>query len=344
MLQLIEGGFVVTRRTAIGAALVLAQLAATVPAIAQSPSDKALAQSMFDEGKKLMADEKYSEACPKLAESQKLDPGGGTLLNLAVCHQKEGKTATAWAEFNDALSQAKKEGRAEREAFAREHIAEIEPTLSRLTVSVVPATASVAGLQVKLDGAPLGKATWGAQLPVDPGKHTLEASATGKKTWTGDIEVASADKKSIEVPALADAPAEPAKGTTTTTAGATDTSPSSKKTIGYVVGGVGIVALGVGAVFGIRAFGKWGERNDNCPNDVCNAKAKQLGDDAKSAANIANVGVGVGIVAIGVGAFLIFTAPSAESTASKPGSIAKSVRVAPGALPGGGFIGLSGAF
>jgi hypothetical protein len=332
------------RRTALAATLVLAQLAMALPAMAQSPSDKALAQSLFDEGKKLMGEEKYAEACPKLAESQKLDPGGGTLLNLAVCHQKEGKTATAWAEFEEALSQAKKEGRAEREAFAREHIAEIEPKLSRLTIAVTPAAANVAGLQVKLDGGAIGKAAWGAAIPVDPGKHTLEATAPGKKTWTGDVEIgADADKKSIEVPALADAPAEAPKTTTTNTT--TDVTPSNQKTIGFIVGGVGVVALGVGAVFGIRSFSKWSERNDNCPNDVCNAKAKEAADSATTSANIANVGVGVGLVAIGVGAFLILTAPSApEKTASKPLSIAKNVQVTPGALPGGGFIGLSGAF
>lgn len=332
------------RSTALGAALILAQLATALPAIAQSPSDKALAQSMFDDAKKLMAEEKYAEACPKFAESQKLDPGGGTLLNLAICHQKEGKLATAWAEFNDAVGQARKEGRPEREAFARERIAEIEPKLSKLTVSVVPATANVAGLQLKLDGAALGKATWGAALPVDSGKHTLEATATGKKPWTGEIVIAEADKKAIEVPVLEDAPAEPPKTMISTT---TDVAPSSnQKTIGYIVGGAGVVALGVGAVFGIRAFSKWGERNDNCPNDVCNAKAKQAADSASTSANIANVGVGVGLVAIGVGAFLILTSPSSSETksAQKPTSIAKSVRVIPGALPGGGFIGLSGAF
>ncbi len=334
------------RRTAVSALLVLAQLSAALPVLAQSPSDKALAQSLFDEGKKLMSEEKYAEACPKLAESQKLDPGGGTLLNLAVCHQKEGKTATAWAEFEEALSQAKKEGRPEREAFAREHIAEIEPKLSKLTITVTPAAAGIAGLQLKLDGGAIGKAAWGASLPVDPGKHTLEASAPGKKSWTSDVEIgADADKKALEVPALADAPAEPAKTTTTTTTA--DAAPSgNQKTIGFIVGGAGVVALGVGAVFGIRAFSKWGEREDNCPNDVCNAKAKEAGDAATTSANIANVGVGVGLVAIGVGAFLILTAPSSpeKAAAKNPLLIGKNVQVTPGALPGGGFLGLSGAF
>lgn len=329
-------------RFIIAATLTLA-LASPTLVRAESSSDKALAQSLFDAAKKLMKEGKYAEACPKLAESHRLDPAGGTLLNLAVCHEKEGRIATAWAEFNDALSQAKKEGRADREGFAREHIGAIEPRLSRLVVNVAPAAASTNGLTVKIDGVAIGKAAWGMAMPVDPGKHAIEASAPGKKPRVSTVEVgAEADKKSIDVAALDDAPVETKAVTTTTPV--TDTG-SSKKTIGFVVGGVGVVALGVGAVFGITAFSKWGERNDNCPNDVCNAKAKEAGDSARSAANIANVGVGVGIVAIGVGTYLILSSPSAERTASSSSKLlAKKLSLDGGALPGGAFLGLSGVF
>ena len=84
-----------------------------------SQADRALARSLFDEARILMDAKRNAEACPKLAESDRLDPGGGTLLNLGVCHENEGKLARAWVELNEALSRAVRDGRKGREDLAR---------------------------------------------------------------------------------------------------------------------------------------------------------------------------------------------------------------------------------
>ena len=68
-----------------------------------------------------MGEGKFDEACPKLAESQRLDPGGGTILNLAVCHQGQGRFASAWSEFREAIDLARTDGRRNREQLALEH-------------------------------------------------------------------------------------------------------------------------------------------------------------------------------------------------------------------------------
>ncbi|MDF2698209.1 MAG: hypothetical protein K0S65_6592, partial [Labilithrix sp.] len=102
-----------------------------------SVSEQMLAQSLFDEARQLMDRGKYAEACPKLAESQRLDPGGGTLLNLAICHEKEGRFGTAYLEMKAASSQAGKDGRKDREKIANERLTALGPRVPRLAVHVV---------------------------------------------------------------------------------------------------------------------------------------------------------------------------------------------------------------
>jgi hypothetical protein len=173
-------------------------------ATARADSNSALAESLFGEGKQLMSADKFAEACAKFEESYKLDPAGGTLLNLALCHEKLGRTATAWSEFNDAETTARRDGRVDREKFAAEHVKALEPTLSRLTV-VVPQDSRVAGLELKVDRTALGEALWGTALPFDPGTHLVTATAPHKRAWTGTIVLgARGDRQQVTVGPLVD--------------------------------------------------------------------------------------------------------------------------------------------
>lgn len=178
-------------------------------AFADAQGDARLAQALFDEGRALMAEKRWAEACPKLAESQRLDPGGGTQLNLALCHAGEGKTATALVELHDALAAALRDGRADREKLARETIAALEDEVPKLTVDV-PSAAQVEGLEVTLDETSLAPVAWGVAAPVDPGAHTVRATVPRRPPWTAVVSVAAGERKTIRVPQLAEAPAHEA--------------------------------------------------------------------------------------------------------------------------------------
>ena len=82
---------------------------------ARAQTNAALAETLFQEGKKQMAAKNYAEACPKFQESQRLDPGTGTLLNWGLCLKESGKPAGAWVVFNQAVAAARGEPRRSRD-------------------------------------------------------------------------------------------------------------------------------------------------------------------------------------------------------------------------------------
>jgi len=184
----------------------LPSLAATVllvPALAlaaPSKSDEQRAQSLFDAARTLMKVGDYAKACPMLDESQRLDPGGGTLLNLAACHEGEQRLAMAYAEYNQALALAQRDGRKDREQTAREHMAKLAPMIPRLVLRTSGSLPK--GTSVEFDGKGVELAFLDAATPVDPGSHRLVVSAPGHKSfvWEGALDVGRT--REVDVPAL----------------------------------------------------------------------------------------------------------------------------------------------
>jgi hypothetical protein len=294
-------------------------------------ADRAAAESLFETGRKLMTEKKYAEACPKLAESFRLDPTTGTLLNLAVCHRDEGKIASAWAEFKDAASLARRDGRSDREQFAQEQSKTLEPRLPRLTITVA-ADAEAEGLSVSRDGSALPKPVWGVPIAVDPGDHVVMATAPGRVKWEASIQVAEREAKIVAVPVLqvdsnaaagtapAGGVAAPAGSATPVESGPAPAAPSEnqgKRIAAYAALGLGAVGLGVGAFFGIDAMSKKSESDDNC-TPGCNQTAVDLSHDARTAARISTVGFGVGLVGAGVGTWLLLTSGGSAESARAP--------------------------
>jgi tetratricopeptide (TPR) repeat protein len=265
--------------------------------------DAATAEALFEEGRSLVQQQQYEKACPKFAESQRLGPASGTLLNLGECYAKLGKTASAWAAFKEAIPAAHSAGQADREQFAHERVAEIEKTLVRLSVDVTKPAAPQ--LVVKRDGVVLGEAAWGTAVPVDPGAHVIEASAPGKTTWKTTVEVRSAPSTSVVVPALEAAPDE----------AGSDGSKSllTQRNIGIGVAGLGVVAAGLGAVFGLNAISTNDSAKSHCRNgNLCDPTGLDELDSARSKATLSTVFFVAGAAAIGAGAYLFFTAPKVE--------------------------------
>jgi hypothetical protein len=321
-------------------------LVASGSAVAQ---DRGIADDLFTQAKALFDAGKYAEACPKFADSQRADPQIGTLLNLALCHDKEGKTASAYAEYKDAAALAAQKGQQDRVDFARKGMADVEPKLSRVTFKIdMPAH----GETVKMDDQPVPPTAWGGPFARDPGTHQLEVSAPGKKTWTQEVTIAvgpaSAD---ILVPALEDAVVD--KGPPVLSAN-TDKGGSNTKTLGYIVGGVGVAGLAVGGIFGLMYLSKRDESNGVCTASnpksasgatTCNSTDIAAADELKSSAEtlglVSTIGFIAGAVGVGAGAYFILTSKSPDKT-----SAATTIRLVPtgGASGRGAGMRLEGSF
>lgn len=325
--------------------------AGTHAAWAQASGGTALAEELFQQGKRAMNEGHYAEACPKLAESQRLAPGMGTLLSLAVCHEGEGKIASAWAEFNEVLPAARRANRPDRAQYAEQRIAALAPRLSRLKIVVPPDVAQTPGFAVQLNGAAMNNAALGIAAPVDGGTYTVTARATDKQPWSQEVTVkAEKDQQVVTVPLLQArpvaeaAPALPSPTTPVAVAGTSaepvtalpaESSAHPRWPLYVAVGATAALAAGAAAT-GVVALGKASDFKDANQNHAFTQEQRQsLRDKATSMGTVSTV-LGVGAVAAAAtSVYLFVTGPRSSN--------AQGLRVVPFAGPAVAGIQLVGA-
>lgn len=276
---------------------------ASAPARAEQGQGAAAAQALYDEGRRLVREGHAAEACPKLEESNRIDPAVGTRFYLADCYERTGRIASAWSIFLEVASASKVRGHQEREDLARQRASALEPRLARLRLTVA---SPAAGQTVKLDDLSVGRAAWGTAMPIDPGEHVIVAAAPGRKAWTTKMTViGEGSTASIDVPLLEVAPESAAAEPMETGRG--------QRVWGLVLGGVGLAGIGVGTVFGVRALSKNDDSRALCDGNACLPEGKELRDEAGTNAWVANIALAVGGLTALAGAYLFLSAPSSRS-------------------------------
>jgi hypothetical protein len=283
--------------------------------------DAAAAQALFDEATGLMSHNRFAEACAKFEESQRQDPGIGTLYHFADCEDRLGKTATAWAAFREVAAEARALGETARALAADARVSAMKSRLPRLLIDPGAETGTF-GLELYRDGRRIGAEEWGLAIPVDPGVHVVEARAPGKGTWTATASVADGAKAVVTVPLLASVgaapppvaeapPAPPSAVTTTTSAEMPISHPGrGQRVAGIIIGAAGFVGLGVGGSLGIVSIVDHRSSDSNCTGNVCNATGVAQRNDAQQAGTIATIGLSAGGVLLLAGIITYATAPS----------------------------------
>jgi len=305
-----------------------------VSARAHARDDVSAAQTAFEEGRKLEAAGDYAGAIARFEESDRLDPALGTTLNLAACYEQAMRLASAWRTFLRGADEAAALGEERRAQRARELAGALRPRVSTLAVILPEGFPSDA--IVTVDGAMVDVRT---PLPLDGGTHRVVAVAIGYRAWSVDVTLgASRDEQAVRIPLLeADTPTERAAVATPVrvpeaphaAAAPRASTWSPLRIAGVASAGAGVVGIGLGAAFGVRAGALWSDRQAQCVSNRCTESGYALTADARSAATRANVAFVLGGVALATGITLFVFAPRSTR-----------VELTATALPGGGAFAL----
>jgi serine/threonine-protein kinase len=254
-----------------------------------------------------------------------------------------GRTASAWATFREAASKAEAARESGRAKAGMERADELEPSLSKVTFLVAEENRDIEGLRIQQAGLDVSRPLWGTPVPVDPGDIMVTAEAPGYEKFELEVKVkqgpASVDVKIPPLVALPEeaTPSDPAPGEATSPVPVDPAEPADpgagRRTAGIVLGGVGVVGLGVGGVFGLVAMNHESKARDVCTDGLCDPTSDgvERTNKAQSAALVSTIGFAAGGALLAGGLVLYFTAPKAKETATLSG--APKLRLAP--TPGG---------
>lgn len=280
----------------------------------------------------------FAIACQRFAESQRLDPAPGTLMNLAECLDRRGLVASSWQKWKEALDSLRPGD--PRVVAVKRHIAKSLARLPKLELRL--AESAAAGSTVTRDGLVLGEGSLGIALPVDPGPHRVVVTAPGHEPREYTTTLAEKESQSLTVEAgPAEAPRPPPRPAPTVAKGPDDgsrTSAGSGRTMGLVATSVGAAGLVLGGVTGALALSKKSTMNDECSRSGGELLCTQRGLDAAHAgstfATISNVGFIAGVIGLGVGTYFLVTS----------GGGGRSAAISARATPTSGSVDLSCTF
>jgi hypothetical protein len=287
--------------------------------------DAATAEALFREGRERLAAGDVQGACVKFQESQRIDASPGTLLNLATCHERDGKLATAWAEFVAAAKLAKSRGDPTQSGEAERRAAALVPRVPHLTIVMA---APPIGVIIRRDDVELGDGSFGSPLPVDPGPHRIVVSAPGHAAATLDVSLREAEAREVTVPDLMPEKAPPAKAKTVTPPDHAPAPVSSNPDarLGWVIGGAGVALAATGGALYAMALSADHTAQRACGYDghyACTPTAKAAESKRDTLATFATISGAVGIAGIGVGLWFLLqpatpSGPGTSATVSYP--------------------------
>jgi hypothetical protein len=304
-------------------AIVLSTAVGTAQARAQTNAADASAQAdkVFKEGRMAANAGDYTTARARFLESERLDPAPGTLLNVADCEVHLGLLVAAREHFELAASGFPRGDN--RRGWATTQAAQLDKRLARLTLRLSPD--APAGTTVTKGGTTLDTTTLGRQVLTDPGKIEITVTAPGRvaKPTTLTLGEGQTVEQVLTVGDPAPAPATPAAPSSPEPAvtPATTVTGHPYRTLGLVLGGVGIAGLVVGSVAGILSLSDASTVKGHCNTSTwaCDSQGVSAASNGNALATLSDISFVAGAVLAGVGAYFVLTSREEPATVTTTG-------------------------
>ncbi|WP_437728884.1 PEGA domain-containing protein [Sorangium sp. So ce861] len=290
-------------------------------ALAQvSDADRATARSLAVEGQEALDRKDFSAALDRFSRADAIIHAPTLLLGVARAQVGLGE----WIAAQESYSRIVREGAPEKSpeqffeaiAAAQRELDALAPRIPQVLISVRgPDTAAVT-----IDGEPVPRAALGVKRPVDPGDHTVRAEAAGFAPVEAKVTVAegASETVALELKPLAPPPpvAPPRPVAPAPHPGPGAASGGSTRTVlGIAALGLGGVGLAAGAVGGVLAIGKHRDLSERCPADRCEPSLQGDVDSYHAMGTVSTIGFAIGAAGVGVGTFLLLTAPRSPQRA-----------------------------
>lgn len=260
-----------------------------------------------------------ANACPRFAESQRLDPAPGTLLNLSECEEAIGKLADAWRHIRETLKQLPEDD--DRVPIARQRAESLERRVPRLTIDLE--TGAPSDTRILLDETEVLRP--GQEQVINPGTHVVGAIAAGRGRRVVTFRVAEGERLGLRIGP------EPLQSLTPRA----QTAGGPGRTWAWVAGGVGVAGLGAAAITGSILIGKQKTVDSHCESDrACDRTGYNASRDGQRLEPWYWGSLVVGGLGVATSVVLFAT--------TKPSGGRTQVGAAP--LPGGAALSVTGAF
>ena len=287
-------------------------------AAAPTAKDRTAAQDLLKEGNQLSGDGQYVEALVKFQQAYSLYPSPKLLVNIGTTLRQLGRNVEAARTYESYLADPDADPR--RSVVLRRILDELEALVGRLQVEVSPPDAAVS-----LDGALITVPRGGASIRIEPGTHKLVGEKAGLPSAVQTFSVKRGQRWSALL-ALTPFPAVNVKTT------------STRSTVGWVVGSVGVAGLAASGATAIAAATQNSLAQSHCDRVSARCDAPGIGasNAAKTAATVSTARLVAGGATVVTGLVLILLPPSKERPIEP--------QIALGIGPLGGSLAIEGSF